>query len=62
MAPFELIDILPQKVTEDMNSSLTKNFTEKEIGDVLFQIGPLKAPGVRAKHDRVLVCPSSTLY
>lgn len=28
-----------------MNTSLTKEFTEKEISDALFQIGPLKAPG-----------------
>uniref|UniRef100_A0A8I6X233 Reverse transcriptase domain-containing protein n=1 Tax=Hordeum vulgare subsp. vulgare TaxID=112509 RepID=A0A8I6X233_HORVV len=28
-----------------MNASLIKEFSEKEISDALFQIGPLKAPG-----------------
>jgi hypothetical protein len=28
-----------------MNEDLMKEFTEKEISDGLFQIGPLKAPG-----------------
>src|SRR4051812_5169543 len=28
-----------------MNKALTKIFTAEEIGDALFQIGPLKAPG-----------------
>ena len=45
VAPFELIEMLPRRVTEEMNTSLTKEFTEKEISDALFQIGPLKAPG-----------------
>jgi hypothetical protein len=30
----------------NMNDSLCKDFTDEEIGDALFQIGPLKAPGV----------------
>lgn len=33
-------------VTNDMNAELCKPFTEEEIGDALFQIVPLKAPGV----------------
>jgi hypothetical protein len=37
--------LIEQKVTEDMNENLTKEFTEKEISDALFQNGPLKAPG-----------------
>lgn len=37
--------MLPRRVDEDMNKSLTKEFTEKEISDALFQIGPLKVPG-----------------
>lgn len=45
VAPFELIDMLPRTVGEDMNRNLTKEFTEREISDALFQIGPLKAPG-----------------
>ena len=34
-----------KRVTQDMNDRLCKDFTEEEIGDALFQIGPLKAPG-----------------
>jgi hypothetical protein len=28
-----------------MNEDLCKDFTDEEIGDALFQVGPLKAPG-----------------
>jgi hypothetical protein len=35
-----------EKVTPDMNIDLCKDFSDEEIGDALFQIGPLKAPGV----------------
>ena len=45
VAPFELIEMFPRTVGEEMNRGLTKEFTEKEISDALFQIGPLKAPG-----------------
>ena len=45
VAPQELIDMMQARVNEDMNNMLTKDFTEKEISDALFQIGPLKAPG-----------------
>lgn len=43
--PSELLGLFARVVTEDMNDELEKEFTEKEIGDALFQIGPLKAPG-----------------
>jgi hypothetical protein len=42
----DLIAMIPEKVTEAMNMDLCKDFTEEEISDALFQIGPLKAPGV----------------
>jgi hypothetical protein len=29
-----------------MNDNLRRDFTDDEIGDALFHIGPLKAPGV----------------
>jgi hypothetical protein len=35
-----------EKVTPAMNDGLCMDFTDEEIGDALFQIGPLKAPGV----------------
>jgi hypothetical protein len=41
-----LVSLFQGKVTEDMNHNLCKEFTDTEIGDALFQIGPLKAPGV----------------
>ena len=37
--------LFEKRVTQDMNDRLCKDFTEEEIGDALFQIGPLKAPG-----------------
>jgi hypothetical protein len=41
-----LVDLIQEKVTPEMNLDLCKDFTDDEIGDALFQIGPLKAPGV----------------
>jgi hypothetical protein len=32
-------------IDAEMNDKLCAPFTEKEISDALFQIGPLKAPG-----------------
>ena len=32
-------------VNDEMNEDLCKPFSEQEISDALFQIGPLKAPG-----------------
>jgi hypothetical protein len=32
-------------ISEETNASLCKGFSEEEISDALFQIGPLKAPG-----------------
>ena len=37
--------LFEKRVTQDMNDRLCKDFTEEEIGDALFQIGPLKVPG-----------------
>jgi hypothetical protein len=42
----DLISLTQGKVTMAMNDDLCKDFTEEEIGDALFQIWPLKAPGV----------------
>lgn len=37
--------LFQKKVTAAMNENLCKEFTDEEIADALFQIGPLKAPG-----------------
>jgi hypothetical protein len=42
----ELVNLMQEKDTEQMNVDLCKEFTDDEISDALFQIGPLKAPGV----------------
>jgi hypothetical protein len=42
----DLIDLTQPKVTSMMNDELCKDFIDDEIGDALFQIGPLKAPRV----------------
>jgi hypothetical protein len=44
--PDMLLDMVQEKVTLQMNADLCRDFTDEEIGDALFQIGPLKAPGV----------------
>ncbi|XP_073367603.1 uncharacterized protein [Aegilops tauschii subsp. strangulata] len=43
--PEEVIHLFQPKVTADMNDKLCAPFSDKEISDALFQIGPLKAPG-----------------
>lgn len=45
VVPHELIDILAERVNDDMNNILKNEFSEKEVSDALFQIGPLKVPG-----------------
>lgn len=37
--------LFQEKVSPEMNVDLCKDFTEQEIADALFQIGPIKAPG-----------------
>jgi hypothetical protein len=39
-----LTALFHEKVTPQMNDDLCHDFTEEEISDALFQIGPLKAP------------------
>lgn len=42
----EVVHLFQEHVTRDMNDILCRDFSEEEIGDALFQIGPLKAPGI----------------
>jgi hypothetical protein len=42
----ELLSQVVPRVTHDMNSSLTKDFTEEEVKTALNSIGDLKAPGM----------------
>jgi hypothetical protein len=37
--------ILQPQINKQMNDDLCKEFSEEEISNALFQIGPLKAPG-----------------
>ncbi|KAG2598477.1 hypothetical protein PVAP13_5KG367307, partial [Panicum virgatum] len=43
--PESIADMIEPLLTQDMNEILCKPFTNEEISDALFQIGPLKAPG-----------------
>ena len=43
--PSPIINLVQSVIDEDTNASLCADFTEKEISDALFQIGPLKALG-----------------
>lgn len=43
--PHELLDMFTRMISQEMDDELEKEFTDKEIGNALFQIGPLKAPG-----------------
>jgi hypothetical protein len=40
-----VLDLFDEKITPEMNEKLCEEFSDKEISDALFQIGPLKAPG-----------------
>jgi hypothetical protein len=40
-----VLNLVEPWVTQDMNDDLCRAFTEKEISDALFQMGPLKVPG-----------------
>jgi hypothetical protein len=40
-----LTSLFQENVTTQMNDELCRDFTEEEISDALFQIGPLKAHG-----------------
>jgi hypothetical protein len=52
----ELIDLLHEPITEDINSALCKEFSNEEVSDALFQIGPLKAPGPDGMPGRFFQC------
>ena len=41
----EVIDLIPEVVTAEMNASLTSEFTALEVEVALKQMAPLKAPG-----------------
>jgi len=45
VVPQEVTQLFDQCITDDMNDTLCKPFTEEEISNALFQIGPLKTPG-----------------
>jgi hypothetical protein len=43
--PKDLLDLIEPSVPNYVNEALLADLTDDEIGDALFQIGPLKAPG-----------------
>jgi hypothetical protein len=43
--PEMIEELFDHKVDHDMNKHLIRDFTDDEIGDALFQTGPLKEPG-----------------
>ena len=52
MDPTEVLDTITPKVSLEMNEALCRAYTEEEISNALFQIGPLKAPGCDGFPDR----------
>jgi hypothetical protein len=45
VVPGLIEELIERKVDRETNDNLIRDFSEKEIADALFQIGPLKAPG-----------------
>jgi ribonuclease HI len=43
--PSDLLDLVHTPIDSEINANLCRDFSDEEIGDALFQIGPLKAPG-----------------
>jgi hypothetical protein len=43
--PEGLLHLIQPKITEEMNKELCKEVSDEEVGDALFQMGHLKAPG-----------------
>jgi hypothetical protein len=40
-----VLPLVDPKISAKLNESLCKDFSEQEISDALFQVGPLKATG-----------------
>jgi hypothetical protein len=47
-----ITSLIQEQVTQEMNIHLCKDFSEEEISNALFQIGPIKAPGPNGFHAR----------
>jgi hypothetical protein len=45
LQPEELIDLMHEPITDEINTALCKEFLDEEVSNALFQISPLKAPG-----------------
>jgi hypothetical protein len=43
--PRSITILFEPMISQEMNNDLCKEFTEEEISNAMFQIGPLKAPG-----------------
>jgi hypothetical protein len=41
----QVLDLINELVTNEMNTTLTVGFTDKEISEALFHMGPTKSPG-----------------
>jgi hypothetical protein len=41
----QVLDLINEMVTSEMNITLTAGFTDKEISEALLQMGPTKSPG-----------------
>ena len=46
LTPDVVLEAIEPKVTEQMNAMLSAPFSEEEVSNALFQIGPLKPPGM----------------
>jgi hypothetical protein len=46
VCPEEVLHLFHLRITDAMNEELSRDFSDEEIGNALFQMGPLKALGL----------------
>jgi hypothetical protein len=56
VCPYEVIHLFQPMITDAMNEELCRTFSDEEIGDTLFQMGPLKAPELDVFPARFYQC------
>lgn len=60
--PSPIVDLMQTHVNDEINAALCADFSEQEISDTVFQIGPLKALGLDGFLARFFQRNSATVW